>query len=941
MLIFGTVFFLANLFGQLLLISLVPPANSEPDFKPGASQSGAARLYGGFEWFVIGFGSFFPVLGALLLGSVFAVLMKKRQAFERLVQLVANLGSLLLLAVYVVLEMKLPLRTSAVWPFPLTPHYPEFDPKTGKMEEPKENVQCPSYDLAWANMLIALVVGILCPGFSFVRLRQRSYQMLEAVEIETKQYTGYSVYGCMWKNKPYPDSQKAKWVHSYAGTEAFANTAGMGTLVREVGVQIWAPWAIDVVAVVGNVLFWGLLLYYVEQTRNQAEAGDGADEPDQEQKKNADKLKQAEGGAGAPPTSSGSKKGEVALAIRSLTKSFNGGQTFANRDLSFEVYRGEIFGLLGHNGAGKTTLVNQLTGMIPTTRGDALVNGHSIRGASIDSVRRSVSLCPQQDPMWDVFSLKEHLTFFARLRGVEEAEIPGVIARYAEWLNLSEKLETLCQDLSGGQKRRMWVLCALLGDASVVILDEPTTGMDPQARRDFWVTLKRMVREENRCVVFSTHYLEEADLLADRKVILAHGRAMALGTSPELKRQWGTGYWIHAVVDRTAPGMTPENARSLLHGQLRQAIADELNVEAKGLITKNPRVSPFFLAFSIPWAEVDAMPAVLTRLKRVTTGGDGSKVEAQVLMKQGQHVDVTIEQTTLEEVFTLCGERAAVEELGGKEEAVRHEEQREHDRKLSRLPLKDRRSEGGQQFCAQLRAVWGFRMATTRRVAVGSLVGAGSFNIGLLLTLAFDWSPATVPRFFGFVYILTGGLLSALAFTCFGLPLVYTRYDEEKHIGFLRHMTMHGVSRRAFHLGSFCYFALLPAGVGWIGFGVAFLVAARAVFASSPGIALVVVVFVVIPAWVLTVVFPMLGYDPGQYKMHSTPRISILTKRPATADFYLARGLIDGHLFAHIPIGCMFDAAGKNKALRCLSTRAMANRQKAANWQIVFRLRYP
>ena len=121
---------------------------------------------------------------------------------------------------------------------------------------------------------------------------------------------------------------------------------------------------------------------------------------------------------------------------------------------------------------------------------------------------------------------------------------------YVSALNIGGKLDSRCGDLSGGQKRRMWVVCALLGNTPLILLDEPTSGMDPQARRDFWVLLKSVSTVEKRAVVFSTHYIEEADLLAQRKIILAMGGMVDLGSSQELKKRWGAGYWVHVAVDK-------------------------------------------------------------------------------------------------------------------------------------------------------------------------------------------------------------------------------------------------------------------------------------------------------------------------------------------------------------------------------------------------------
>ena len=174
--------------------------------------------------------------------------------------------------------------------------------------------------------------------------------------------------------------------------------------------------------------------------------------------------------------------------------------------MSFSLKKAEIFALLGHNGAGKTTMIKQLTGFIPVTSGDAtmatLPNAPVAEGVArvsrdIAEVRRyALSVCPQDNPHWAAFTAREHLEFFAECRLGQDptfghAAVEEQILRYTEILGLSAKLDTPCKVLSGGQKRRLWVICSLLGQAPLILMDEPTSGMDPQARRDFWVSRQR------------------------------------------------------------------------------------------------------------------------------------------------------------------------------------------------------------------------------------------------------------------------------------------------------------------------------------------------------------------------------------------------------------------------------------------------------------------
>ncbi|CAK9028617.1 Phospholipid-transporting ATPase ABCA1 (ATP-binding cassette sub-family A member 1) (ATP-binding cassette transporter 1) (ABC-1) (ATP-binding cassette 1) (Cholesterol efflux regulatory protein) [Durusdinium trenchii] len=173
-----------------------------------------------------------------------------------------------------------------------------------------------------------------------------------------------------------------------------------------------------------------------------------------------------------------------AMSLRNLRKVFKGGKVAVD-GIDLEIQHGEIFALLGHNGAGKTTCINCVVGLIPITSGDATVNGHDVH-TELEAVRRNISVCPQDNPLYDVFTVRQHLMFFASLRGVgEQMQGPKVIEVLTA-LGIPEKVDDLCTTLSGGQKRRLWVATALLGETPLVFLDEPTSGMDPSSRRQLW-----------------------------------------------------------------------------------------------------------------------------------------------------------------------------------------------------------------------------------------------------------------------------------------------------------------------------------------------------------------------------------------------------------------------------------------------------------------------
>lgn len=224
-------------------------------------------------------------------------------------------------------------------------------------------------------------------------------------------------------------------------------------------------------------------------------------------------------------------------------------KVFANdkvavNDLNLKMYNDQITVLLGHNGAGKTTTMSMITGMIPPTSGTALVSGKDIRN-DIQSVRKSLGLCPQHNILFDELTVEEHLKFYARLKGVSEDDLHEEILTYLTLIDLKDKRRTESQNLSGGMKRKLSVCIAFCGDSKVVLLDEPTSGMDPQARRALWDVIQEEKR--GRTVLLSTHFMDEADILGDRIAIMGMGVIQCCGSPFFLKKKLGAGYHLICV----------------------------------------------------------------------------------------------------------------------------------------------------------------------------------------------------------------------------------------------------------------------------------------------------------------------------------------------------------------------------------------------------------
>uniref|UniRef100_A0A671YNB1 ATP binding cassette subfamily A member 3 n=1 Tax=Sparus aurata TaxID=8175 RepID=A0A671YNB1_SPAAU len=236
------------------------------------------------------------------------------------------------------------------------------------------------------------------------------------------------------------------------------------------------------------------------------------------------------------------------IKIKHLAKEFRVSNKTrqAVRDLTLNMFEGQITVLLGHNGAGKTTTLSMLTGLFPPSSGRAYINGYDIC-QDMALIRRSLGLCPQHDVLFDNLTVREHLLFYAQLKGYSKEKIPDEVDRIIRILNLEDKRQARSKTLSGGMKRKLSIGIALIGDSKVVMLDEPTSGMDPSARRATWDLLQGEKR--GRTILLTTHFMDEADLLGDRIAIMAGGELQCCGSPLFLKNKYGAGYHMVIVKD--------------------------------------------------------------------------------------------------------------------------------------------------------------------------------------------------------------------------------------------------------------------------------------------------------------------------------------------------------------------------------------------------------
>ncbi|KAI9204485.1 uncharacterized protein BJ171DRAFT_505933 [Polychytrium aggregatum] len=308
------------------------------------------------------------------------------------------------------------------------------------------------------------------------------------------------------------------------------------------------------------------------------------------------------------------------LILKNMRKVYKGrgglGPKIAVKDVSFAVESGIVFGLLGPNGAGKTTLISILTGLYEASHGTALLAGKNIK-TETKEVYGNIGICPQFDILWDDLTVGEHLYFYARLKGVSPSNEREAVQESLRQVALEAFEGRLTKGLSGGEKRRLSIAIALVGNPAVVFLDEPTTGLDPEVRRLIWNIVNKA--RAGRTIVLTTHSMEEAEALCQRIGIMAKGTLRCLASPIRLKEKYGSGFRIFF----NSQAEDSEHARSFIESVLPPGWK---------------RLDSFATNASY---EFPPQPGAIANLFKVV---ETHKAEARIL-------DWGISQTTLEEVF--------------------------------------------------------------------------------------------------------------------------------------------------------------------------------------------------------------------------------------------------------------------------------------------------
>lgn len=226
---------------------------------------------------------------------------------------------------------------------------------------------------------------------------------------------------------------------------------------------------------------------------------------------------------------------EAFLTAQELRKSFN--EHKAVDGVSFTIYKGEIFGLLGPNGAGKTTTIRMLSTVLEPDSGDVTIGGYSVR-RDANAVRSLIGVCPQELALYEELSAFDNLVFFGRMVGLDGKEARAQAAARLELLGLAQRAKGRVDKFSGGMKRRVNLAVSLMGHPELLFMDEPTVGIDPQSRNNIYDTIEGL-RDKGMTILYTTHYMEEADRLCDRVAIMDGGRIIAMDTPRELRSQIG------------------------------------------------------------------------------------------------------------------------------------------------------------------------------------------------------------------------------------------------------------------------------------------------------------------------------------------------------------------------------------------------------------------
>lgn len=233
------------------------------------------------------------------------------------------------------------------------------------------------------------------------------------------------------------------------------------------------------------------------------------------------------------------------IELQNITKRFDDHLVLDN--ISFTIEKGEIFGLIGPNGAGKSTLINIIIGLLKQDGGNVFVDGKTIQEDSI-TFKRKIGLIPQELALIETLNAVDNLEYFGSFYGLYGKELKKAIDEVLEMTGLEDRKKKV-KDFSGGMKRRLNIAIALMHHPEIIIMDEPTVGVDPQSRNHIFDCIKKINQEEGSTVIYTSHYMEEVEYLCNHIFIIDEGKKITYGTKEEIKRLLGTSQTIHVILD--------------------------------------------------------------------------------------------------------------------------------------------------------------------------------------------------------------------------------------------------------------------------------------------------------------------------------------------------------------------------------------------------------
>ncbi|CAI2722591.1 unnamed protein product [Schistosoma spindalis] len=273
------------------------------------------------------------------------------------------------------------------------------------------------------------------------------------------------------------------------------------------------------------------------------------------------------------------------VIIDNLSKIYPSSKYAALCNINMNFYEDQITVILGRNGAGKTTLLSILVGILQPTQGKIIMHGE-VTNKRLDILRQMLGYCPQYDILYDSLTVTEHIHLFGTLKGMSRVSINQKLGDYLQKLGLSDKRNEQTSRLSGGQRRKLSLFLAFLGNSSVIVLDEPTASLDPFSRRAVWDLLKSL--RKGRTIILSSHHMYETDLLADQISIISEGKLLCSGSSLSLKSAFGSGYHLSLEVDSGSSGNNDSFSELLKAIQIHVNDARILSRNANKLIIHLP-----------------------------------------------------------------------------------------------------------------------------------------------------------------------------------------------------------------------------------------------------------------------------------------------------------------------------------------------------------------